>query len=93
MRIKKTLVAGTLLAAATVLVPVLAASTASASAVRPADFACYGFGTGATAQAALVAARQDMVGDVTVGGWVYTSGQYADGTYWEQIAADCSYIR
>ena len=71
----------------------MAASAADASVSGPDGFACYGYGTGDTPRAALLAARQDMVGDVTVGVWIYTSGQYSDGTYWEQIAADCLYIQ
>jgi hypothetical protein len=93
MRIRKVLAAGALLAATAVLTPLATAPAANAAMARPDAFACYGFGTGATAHDALVAARQDMVGDVTVGQWVYTSGQYSDGSYWEQISADCLYIR
>lgn len=92
MRIRKALAAGALLAATAVAVPVATASSANAVMTRNA-FACYGFGTGATQHEALVVARQDMVGDVTVGQWIYQSGQYADGSWWEQITADCLYIR
>lgn len=92
MRIRKALAAGALLTATAVAAPLATASAANAAMTRNA-FACSGFGTGATQHDALVAARQDMVGDVTVGKWIYTSGQYADGTWWEEIDADCLYIR
>ena len=93
MRIRKALATAAVLAAA--IGPVLTASTASATVPPPptGGFPCYGYGTGATQQEAIRVARQDMIGDVTVGAWVYTGGQYSDGTYWEQITADCTLIQ
>jgi hypothetical protein len=93
MRIKKAVV-GVAVLAAVAVTPVLAASTADAAA--PAythGWACYGYGTGATHNDAYIAAREDMVGNVTVGQWVYTYGQFPDGSWWEQIAADCVEVR
>jgi hypothetical protein len=92
MRIKKALAAGTLLAVTTVLVPVVAASTASAAAKPLLGFPCQGAGTGSTPQAALAAAERAMFGDVTTGIWVYSSGQNADGSYWELITARCTSV-
>ena len=93
MRIRKALATGAVLVAA--VGPVLAASTANAGVAPPPhnNWRCYGYGTGATNHDATVAANEDMVGDVTVGPWVYTGGQYADGTYWVQISADCTGVQ
>jgi hypothetical protein len=61
-------------------------------ALRPANWACYGYGTGATLKAAQIAARQDFVGNKTVGALVYTNGQFADGSWWAEIAGDCYFV-
>lgn len=92
MSIKKILVSGAVLAAVAVT-PVMAASTANAAPNYTHGWACYGYGTGPTQHDAYVAAREDMVGNVTVGQWVYTNGQFPDGSWWEQIAADCVEVR
>jgi hypothetical protein len=93
MRMKKVLATGVVLAATAVLAPAATASAANASVNRTSGFACEGYGEGSTPQEALRNARQDMIGDVTVGPWIYTNGQYADGTYWEVIYADCVLIQ
>ncbi|ACU73147.1 hypothetical protein Caci_4283 [Catenulispora acidiphila DSM 44928] len=92
MRIRKAFATAAVLAAA--LGPVLTASTASAGISPPPhnNWACYGYGTGATYQEAKTEAQQDMIGNRTIGAWVYTSGQNADGSYWVKISADCTFV-
>jgi len=66
---------------------------AGSQAIRPADFSCSGYGTGATLKAAQIAARQDFIGNVTVGALIYTDGQFSDGSWWAEITGDCIYQR
>src|SRR5271170_4496608 len=69
----------TLLAAAAVATAALATGASASAAVgphpgsqvRPAGFSCSGYGTGLTLQAAQIAARQDFIGNVTVGQLIY----------------------
>jgi hypothetical protein len=89
----------TLLAAAALAVLATGASVTAASAavaphagthaLRPAGYSCSGYGTGATLKAAQIAARQDFIGNVTVGQLIYTDGQFADGSWWAEITGDC----
>lgn len=52
-------------------------------------WSCSGYGTGVTLKDAQIAARQDFVGNITVGPLIYTDGQFADGTWWAEITGDC----
>ena len=94
MRFKRALATGTLLAATATGALLATTSAAEASAVKPNNgWVCQGYGTGATPQAAHLDAMSNMIGDITVGGWVYTNGEYSDGTYWQLISADCVGVR
>ena len=88
MRIRNAIAAAAVLAAA--IGPVVAASTANA---YDHGWKCTGYGDGPTPGAAHLAAMQDMIGNVTVGQWIYTDGQNADGSYWELISADCVFVQ
>lgn len=93
MRIRKAFATLALLAAA--VGPAFTATTASATVhvVPHNNWRCYAFGTGATLAEARAAAQEDMVGNRTIGPWVYTNGQYPDGSYWVQISADCTFVQ
>ena len=90
--------AGALATAALAGVSVTAASAAvtpyaASHALRPAsNWACYGYGTGATLKEAQIAAREDFIGNKTVGPLAYTNGQFADGSWWAEIAGDCYFV-
>jgi hypothetical protein len=87
----------TLLAAAFATAALATGASAASAAVVPhtggqmhsAGFSCSGYGTGATLGAARIAARQDFIGNVTVGQLIYTDGQFSDGSWWAEITGDC----
>jgi hypothetical protein len=92
----------TLLATAGIATAAALATGASASAavaphtggeVHSAGFSCSGYGTGPTLQAAQKEARQDFIGNVTVGQLIYTDGQFPDGSWWAEITGDCIFQR
>jgi hypothetical protein len=95
----------TLLATAALATAALAtgvSATAASAAVSPragshmhidANYACHGYGTGATLDAAKHAALQDFIGFKTVGPTVWTDGQFADGSWWAEISGDCVFTQ
>jgi ABC-type sugar transport system substrate-binding protein len=96
MRPLTTLLATAAIATAALATGVTAAAAAAPHAsgqVYPVGFSCTGYGTGATLQAAQEAAREDFVGNVTVGALIYTNGQFPDGTWWAEITGDCVFVR
>ncbi|HZR48073.1 MAG TPA: hypothetical protein VFB06_00995 [Streptosporangiaceae bacterium] len=84
-----------LLATAAVTAAALATGTSASAATSPPDhgFPCSGYGTGSTLQAAQLAARQDFIGNETVGQLIYTNGQFPDGSWWAEITGDCVFQR
>lgn len=93
MHFKKVLATGSLLATIATGALLMSTSVAAASVPKADGWVCQGYGTGATPQAAHQAADEDMIGNVTVGAWIYTNGEYSDGTYWQLISADCVLVR
>src|SRR4051794_31970651 len=101
IRIRRSLATASVFAAAisglAVATPAQAATAAGAhttAVVQPHNlWRCTAFGTGPTLAAARDAAREMWVGNRVVGPITVTYGQYADGTWWYQMAGDCYLVQ